>query len=645
MPSLREKVRATVGAALDPNRPSFDEWRTLKNTIHAYGQGSSAVVRGAVTGSEDIERILALPRRAQFDLDTVTGAALVELMTQRLARKRSTACVCASMGRPCIEKLRPAQAWALYEAPIAGGLFGPIGVGHGKTALDFLMAAMMPDCKQAILLIPPKSRDTLKAEYLRWREHFIVPSLVMGESGFIEKGMPVLHVIPYSILSRPESTALLERMKPDLIIADEGHKLRHRDTAGTGRLVRYFVDNPNTRFCTWSGTFAKGSIKDFAHLVAFALGARSPLPIDPQIVDEWAAALDPSDWPAPPGALKKFIEGDETLQEAVHKRIVMSCGVVATKESAIDASINIYERHPPAVPERIRYLLDYVRNEWKRPDGYNIATGEHDKSRDEELVDPLSRSRCLRELSCGFFYRWKFPRGEPEDLIDEWYKRRGAYHRELRPFLARRLPHLDSPLLCANAAIRAWQDVRYEGELPVWPSVCWPAWREIRDLVYHESEAIWIDDYLARDAAAWASKHRGIVWYEHDAFGRKVAEIGEFAMHGGGADAEARILAESGKRSIVASIKSHGEQRDGLQRKFCLQLIANPPTNGAAWEQLLGRLHRTGQSADEVDSWVYRHTEEMADAIDKAVSEARWMRGLMGSHQKLLMANCDFSIV
>jgi hypothetical protein len=622
----------------DPSKPAVADWISGAERP-AYGNGSRS--RAAVKQSGEVERVLALPRRPQTDLDTVRGEALVELMTSRLRRHRTDRCDCLSRGRPCITKLRPAQAWALFEAPQVGGLDGLIGVGHGKTALNILMPLVMPGCKLAVVLIKPGHQETLMREYLRWREHFIVPSIVMGEQGYHVTGRPVLHVVPYSILSRPSSSVLLEQLKPDLVIADEAQNLRHRAAARTARLLRLFAQAYGTRLCWWTGSAAKDSITNVAHLSALALGTGSPLPIDPDAVDEWAAALDPTDNPAPAGALRVFMQSGDSLARSMRRRLVETRGVVATKESAIDASINLYERKPPPVPQQVAKLLKDVRETWTRPDG-------------EEFVDALEVARCLRQLACGFYYRWKYPRGEHPDLIDAWFRARKDWHKELRKKLEKRLPHLDSPMLCTNAAIRHYrgtydpsvpiEDRRSTEHLPRWAAVGWPAWREIKDQVQPETETVWIDDYLARDAAEWAREHRGIVWYEFGAFGKKVAEISQLARHGGGPDAERLILAEDGKSSIIASIKSHGTGRDGLQFLFNEQLIANPPSSGEGWEQLFGRLHREGQRADEVDSWVYRHTPEMRDAIDRAVIQAHFAQDLTGADQKLLSAACDFEL-
>jgi hypothetical protein len=534
------------------------------------------------------------------------------------------------MGRKCITTLLPAQAWALFEAPLAGGLLAPIGVGQGKTGLNILMPIVMKS-KQAVLLVPPGLVEQLIRDYLAWSEHFITPTfIVSGVSGKIDRswihvGQPVVHVISYSRFSRAESTDLLERLQPDLILADEAHAIRNRSAARTGRVLRYFAKHLETRLCVWSGTLTAKSLTDFAHLAAFSLGEGSPLPLDPSEVHAWSAAIDPSDWPAPPGALKVF---GRPLREAIHKRIVETRGVVSTKSSSgVDASIVLRERRPPPLPAGVRKALTHLRSTWTRPDG-------------EELLEALDVSRCARELSCGFFYRWVFPDHPSEREVEAWFMARKAWNREVRDMLAHRRPHLDSPLLLANAAIR-YYDPEYKGDLPKWQSHAWPLWRDVRDAIRHETEAVWIDKWLVEDAYAWALDHRGIVWYEQDAFGKALAEAG-LVVHGGGPHAEAELQCETGKRSFAASIRSHGSGRDGLQRLFSEQLVANPPVGGDKWEQLLGRLHRAGQDSDEVITYVYRHVSEMSEAVDRAVEYAKYIQGITGNLQKLLAADVEW---
>ena len=550
---------------------------------------------------------------------------MAEMMTRKLTRSNPH---CSCQGG-CIKRLKPVQAWALYEASKGQGLAGAIGVGSGKTGLGILMPLVVPGVRVAVILLPPGQVAQLVRDHQHWSQHFVTPSLIYDNQrkGQLKPGVPTLYVLPYSQLSTAKSTALLETLKPDLILADEAHKLRHKDTATTSRVLRYLVAHPDTAFAFWSGTLTSKSIKDYAHLLAFALREGSPLPLSNNTVEEWSLALDPSDWQAPAGSLAELCHQGEPVARGYHRRFVETLGVVATQASSIDASIVFEEKEAPAIPLKVQEAIKDLRASWVRPDG-------------EELVDILQVARSARELAAGFFYRWRFPRGEPDEVILAWFAARKAWHKELREKLKRRQEHLDSPLLCAQAAIRAGQG--YQGDLPIWHSDTWASWVNVRDTVDPESEAIWVDTYLAEDAAKWAGANRGIVWAEAQAFGAKVAELASLPYHAGGPKSDALMMLENGKRSVVASIKAHGTGRDGLQKLFNRQLVANPPSSGATWEQLLGRLHRLGQGADEVITEVYRHTPEYAEAIDSALLKARYIQETLGTAQKLMNASASW---
>ncbi len=504
------------------------------------------------------------------------------------------------------------------------------------------MPLAIPGVRLAVLLVPPSLVGQLRHEYTRIAQHFYVPSLVLPDGGgTLTSGprspWPALHVVPYSRLSRPESTAMLSALKPDLIISDEAHRLKDPKSAGTSRVLRYFAENPETKLCAWSGTLTAKSIRDYATLSAIALGENSPLPLDPQIVEEWSLAIDPIEWQAPAGALLSLCNPGEALHDGFRRRLHDTLGVTGTRAAAVDASITLHERKPPKMPEHLRELLVALRGAWTRPDG-------------EELVDILQVAKSARELACGFFYKWTFPKGESPELIRAWFEARAAWHKELREKLKRRTEHLDSPLLCAKAAIRYYAGYGSEtGEdLPTWGAETWPAWCEIRAKVEPEPVAEWVDDYLARDAAAWAHGHRGIVWCEHDAFGRKAAKIAGQPYFGGRQsdpdlyrrDAAGNVtgLVLDGKTSAFLSLKKYHEGTDGLQHLFCDQLIINFPSLAKAGEQLLGRIHRLGLKFDEVTGWVYRHTEELASAVDVALFQAKYIQGTLGVNQKLLAA-------
>lgn len=204
---------------------------------------------------------------------------------------------------------------------------------------------------------------------------------------------------------------------------------------------------------------------------------------------------------------------------------------------------------------------------------------------------------------------------------------------------------MDSRQLCEEAAERFWRETKYRGDLPKWDSETFPAWNEIENRVEHEERVKWLDEYLAKDAAEWATENRGIVWFKSAAFGRKIAELSGLPYHAGGVGGEAKLKAEKGDRSIICSIKALAAGTDGLQYKFNKQLITEIPSSNSGnegFEQLLARLHREGQQKDEIWTEAYLHVAELKSALRKAIAQAEFNQAMTNNAQKLL--NCDFDV-
>lgn len=249
-------------------------------------------------------------------------------------------------------------------------------------------------------------------------------------------------------------------------------------------------------------------------------------------------------------------------------------------------------------------------------------------------------AKVAKELASGIFYYWHFPHvnGRPQErrVIDAWYEARCEFRKELRKKLMAREEWLDSPLLCEHAAQRFYGQRPKRDDRPEWASKCWLDWYEIRDKVVHETRARRVSDYLVTDAARWALENRGVVWYGMSEFGKWVSELSGLPLHGGGPGAEEALFKEKGDRSIIASIKSHGTGRDGLQMLFSRQLICQPPASNTQWAQTIARLWRDGQSDDVVLAWYYAHTEELKSAYETALRRAEYVRGTTGDASVLL---------
>lgn len=613
--------------------------------------------RHEVEPSAELERVLALPWRAPPEPDGVRSEALIEMMTARY-RKPDGPCRCAVIGpkdaagvpQPCILRLRFVQAWTLYEAPQAGGILGQIGVGHGKTLLDFVVALAMANLHPpkgqifvAVLLVPASLMKQAVGDYQLLEQHWHMPRAQFHGRGETDRQFAgtrpgvMLHVLSFDRLSRPENTAWLLDTKPDLIIADECDKLSDIDTARTSRFMRY-LDEHRPLFCGWSGSLSDASITDYAHLARAALDKGSPLPRDLETTNEWSRALDPGPKgadPAPPGALMRLCDPEivddegrgEHIHAAFYRRLTGTLGVIHTTTSSHDAPVIFEELNPGAVPDEIADHLSLLRGEWVRPDGWTYDNA-------------LEMSACARQLACGFYYYWHYPRGEPQALIEEWLDTRRAWCAELRAVLKNRSAYLDSEKLLKEAAMRFHGDLPPNSALPSWESRMWVPWRKIRDRVVPEPRPMLLDPFLADHAASWAASNRGIIWYESTAYGRWIAERAELPLYGGPGtaplvDSKGKIR-ENGSRSMIASINSHGRGRNGLQFVFHDQLVAQPPSSPKKWEQVLGRLARPGQTALEVGCKWYGHTSELRAFVQTAIGRARYVRGTLGQAQRIL---------
>ena len=463
-------------------------------------------------------------------------------------------------------------------------------------------------------------------------------------------GMPVVRVLPYSRLSRPESSALLQEDLSDVdaVFADEAHCLSDRKSRRTARWIRFMAQKRGQiPFACASGSMIKKTLDDVAHLALFALGGGSPYPLDRGEVERWCAVVDPvrdpdlksSTYRALRRAFGKKHDDLDPLEslfggsigairEGILDRVVRTPGVVATRVSEATASITLSEFKVPPMPEGVKKLLADVRQRWVRPDG-------------EELQEAFEATACAKDVACGFHYFWHFFHNPSPEKVEAWYAARKPWHKESRAKILEDIPKLDSQHLCENAARRAYQDPPYDGPLPTWRAGTWPAWAAVMDTIDYEPRSNWLDDWFAEACARWAQENVGIVWYASTPLGERIAKLSGCTLHRGGPNAEERILAERGDKSIIVSISAHKESRDGLQHHFHRGLVAEPMSSGDGWHQLLGRYCRPGQKADTVEICVPLHVEEFRNAMRSAFRYAEFDAASSPNKQLLLAADPD----
>lgn len=589
----------------------------------------------------EIARVLALPRR-QRPTDEALEARRREL--EATLSLPNSLCECVTKYRRlCCIHLLPVQVWALSEGRETQGILGPIGVGHGKTLLDLLMPMVVP-CRVAVLLLPSKlKKQLLESDWAFYGQHWKLPNLVGSRWQY--PGRPVLHVVAFEELSGAKSTDLLEKLQPDLLICDEAHRLADSSAARTKRWLRYVRHNPSVKVFCWSGTLTKRSLKNWAHLSNASLKQGSPAPRDFPTLEAWAGATDPGEFPLPAGELMRLCAPGEPALQGFSRRVLETPGVISSGDAqGCEASLIISER-PLKAPKVVVDALEKVAKLWERPDG-------------ETLIDPLSVARCMREVSCGFYYFWKWPRGEPKEVREKWLEARKEWRSEIRERLKRSAPHLDSPMLLARAAQRWHRGFVYLDDAgnrhtvppythssvekhPTWESETWERWHELRDSAHPVTDAFWLDDFMIEDVLAWLSEGPGLAWYEHDAMARRIMDRADGIVHcGPGDEGAGKLLKLRGTERVLLTIKSHGEGKN-LQM-FNRSLVANPPSGGAEWEQLLGRMHRPGQLSDEVLYEVYRHTQTFKEALDRATDLSGYIQHLNGAQKLVTKATWRF---
>lgn len=540
----------------------------------------------------ELARILALPR------GEATGEAYIARWTTHFARPGGE------------WAFREAQALALeYAERLRGGLF-PLPIGSGKTALSFFLGAAAGFADEDVLIVSfAKIRDEMVRMAEELDPHFHLPRV---------------RVVSYEFLSAPSGRRFLLETRPKIIILDEAHALKNPRAARTRRFLEHLRAFPDTRVIAMTATLTPRNLHDYAHLAERSLREHSPLPAPWQIVEAWHVCLrDPAPGdPAPTHEwaqvrpLVRWHAGEDapvtrdTARAAFQARFTSAPGVVVRSDSTCDQPIywqTIGETHATA-DEKAR--LHLVRDSWRLPNG-------------DEIEDPLRLNAKLRQLSQGFFYTWETPPSRA------WMFARSELGRAVTD---------------AQRAVRAWDGraavfAAIEADDPRVPDrlrAAWEVWARVRTETPPETRAVWEDDAHIQRALSAANalveQHPGgcVLWYSHRAVADRLEAAGVVVARAG------EPIPPHSERAIIAlSVASHGT---GLNAQaWTSHVVLCPPANGPAWEQLVGRSHRSGRTAP-VYVVALAHTRELRRGLAAARRDATYLYETQGIEQKLRLA-------
>jgi len=355
-----------------------------------------------VSYSRDVERVLRQPRRVWLPGDALALSEWLSPQLRTTAGSEAHAKWLAIGGREGERvQLRNSQAIAIWECYQNRGLFTAIPVGGGKTLVSFLLAWVLSS-KRPILFIPASLRDKTLREFDKLMKYWLT-------------AVPLPTIETYSQLSLHTSVDMLTERKPDLLIFDEADKLRAIDRSVAKRVGRY-VDMVRDKcvIATMTGTIARKSLRDYAHLALWGLREKAPVPLSDDLgkeaLGEWCAAIDEDSVVGArlrPGALLRFAEqtnvpivqnelpsvGEiERAREGFRRRFSETPGCVVIDESECDQPICIRFREPPDDPA-IEAHYKHFRETDATPEGILMA-------------DPLQKYNYDDQSGKGFYYLW-----------------------------------------------------------------------------------------------------------------------------------------------------------------------------------------------------------------------------------------------
>ena len=478
----------------------------------------------------DIDRILGIPIRTQM------GPEDLEIMSFETLKAESF-----MVG----ERLNPAQAMALQSYFMCDGAILPIGVGLGKTGCVLMIAQQAIDlgrAKRVMILFPVHLIRSLVERHIpEWRRrvnlsvnfHHFAGRTRHARKKLAESKAPGVYVMPYSLLSQKDAMELLEATNPDLIVADEVHRLKNPRSAATKRVIHYIKErDPSPRFVGMSGTITNKGIMEYHHLMDVALREQSPLPRSTSLAYSWAMTLDAGATPSPAvmagsmGPLmnwaRKNFPDDEKLKEArgisrariaYQLRMTSAPGVVASGDERPNASLLFTDLRTDEPGERLKELLEKLPGE--TPQG-------------EPIDHTIHAYKWEYELSAGFYNSLVWPSPEDyaknhrvsvphaEEVLErakEHHEARKAYHAELRSFFDDAPIGLDTPDQVGLSAMRYGPD--YVGQ------TIYRLWREVKDRDFkgrpnRSSIPVRVDDFKVRAAVEWAGsldEPCGVIWY------------------------------------------------------------------------------------------------------------------------------------
>lgn len=595
-------------------------------------------------------------------------------------------------------RLFPEQAQALWEYELVGGVVGALSVGRGKTmvALGIANIAFKKGVQKIVYLFPPQLLGSLMnkgiPEARRWLGVDYHVHVLGGRSSGVRQAMaksgkPGLYLLPYSLLSGKDAHILLEGINAGLYIADESHRLNNRGSARTKRLMKK-VEETGAEMVLLSGTQINKAPMEYHHLVRQALKQYCPLPHSVSLATEWSNLIDSKaadmmslsrerdekttgsagplkplvDWARQHFPEEKFPFSVPGFRLAYQKRFRSCHGVVVSKGENLGVSLMVknHEVKEDYLSQtygeswsQLKNLIRDVEEAFITPNGDEIAHAIHTWKWLEELSGGFYNLQYWPSVEEYIEHRPNISAAQAADMLErskDQFLAEQEYDKDLRDFLKDNpRPGLDTPFLLGR-------DMALYGDKNV-PASLYQKWKTAKDkcfegMIERKSRAVRVCRYKIDAALKWYRGEDGppkgkgaLIWCKNIELAKwayeSFLEAGIETVYCPAGDMGNReILNPRNAHKAVIAAMAHGEGKN-LQELFSYQYFIQFPRSARAAEQVLGRLHRTGQPADEIVANIFLHHEFEYMNFAACLNDALFIHQTTGGRQKLIYCNYD----
>lgn len=500
-------------------------------------------------------------------------------------------------------RLLPMQAVGLYSYIVYGKLCNVANVGSGKT----LLSALIPTAGENV--------RPLHITYAKLQHKTIREFRLLAENWRVHQSFKF---ISFEKLSTAGAANFLTDYDPDVVVCDEVHAMKSPRSGRTKRMKRFLKGKPSCKFVPLTGTPGDDSVQNIAHIQDWVHGESSPVPRTYNELTQWCQALDPVvTLRRAPGALTDFVaDGDHTLagiRRAVGLRIEQTPGNVFHRTSE-EVSCSLYlDAVTIDLPEQVERAFEHVRKFETAPDG-------------REFVD-IQIHNALATMSLGFYRVFE------EIPPKQWSEARREWRRFVADICSQSKYALDTPDQVVRLVLNGEIDA---GEV-------YSNWRMIEPTFTSRTITEWISFETANFAKKWLHEHESPVWSPYPEFSRKVAEeSNRLFFWRQGLAGKLSIEDYDGKQGCVLSTQSNYLGRN-LQDRWSKFLVFAPPGKSDILEQLIGRFHRQGQRAEQVEGTFFLGSIETYEALQRARERAKFDRD-NNRNESCKLLSCDWLV-